>query len=317
MRDRSPHITPFEQLRSLGDDFAHVVEHWSCTHEDVVRLSTLATELIGLADTAPEVCLGMGGRLGLHSPAMQHAFHAAIVGILLGRRLGLEVPALLATAKAALVMNLPVFQLQDDLAAPLARPTRGQSITLRRHPLLAADLVAGSPGADLRWIEAVEQHHEAIDGSGYPQGLRGEQVGREARILRAADIWCALVVARPHRSGLSPREVLHWMRARSQQCLDPRVFDTLCHLAGAYPPGTLVRLANREVAIVTAMARGDAPPSRVISILTAQNHLLREPVPRDTSRAAHAVRGYTFLPQIEIRPGYWNAVWHLRESAAH
>ncbi|MCX8017934.1 MAG: hypothetical protein N2690_08575 [Rhodocyclaceae bacterium] len=311
-----PRTTPFEQLRARGDEFVHIVERWSCTHEDVVRLSTLAAALIGLTAAAPAVCLGMAGRLGLFSPAMQHAFHVAIVSILLGQRLKLSAPALLATAKAALVMNLPIFQLQDDLAAPLAQPTRGQAITLERHPLLAADLVAASPGADLRWIEAIEQHHESLDGSGYPLGLGADQIGQEARILKAADIWCALIASRPQRSGLPPREALHWMRARSLAALDAQVFATLAALTGAYPPGTLVRLANREVAIVTTIDHGDKPP-QVVTILSPQNHLLREPVVRDTGKPAYALRGYSLLPQIEIRPGYWNAVWHQRLPARH
>ncbi|MCX8086106.1 MAG: hypothetical protein N3C63_04290 [Rhodocyclaceae bacterium] len=304
--------TPFERLRLLGDRYVEIIEHWSCKHEDVMRLSTLTASLVGLADAAPEVALGMGGRLGFASPAMQHAFHVAIVSILLGRRLKLGVPALFATAKAALLMNLPIFELQDDLAAPLAKPTRGQSITLRNHPLLAAELVAASPGADLRWIEAIEQHHESLGGSGYPLGLKGDEITQEARILKVADIWCALTDTRPHRSGLSPREALHCMRARSRPAIDAEVFDALVELMGAYPPGTLVRLANREVAIVTTMSPAEHPPPRVIAILSPQNHLLREPVLRETDKPATAVRGYSLLPQIEIRPGYWNAVWHQR-----
>lgn len=311
----TPVVHPFDRLRELAAGFVLTVENWSCTREDVVRLSTLATELIGLIDTAPRVCLGMGGRLAMSSPSMRHAFYAAIVGAQLGRVLQLDTVRLLAVVKAALVMNLSSFQLQDDLSVPWANPSLGQRITLGRHPLLSADLVAGSPGSDLRWIEAVEQHHEAMDGSGYPHALEGEQICLEARILKVADLWCALVGPRPNRNGKSPREAMHGLLSRSQQCLDPTVLDALRRLSGNYPPGTLVRLANREIAIVTHWPRGNAPPRQVVALLSAQNSLLREPLQRDTGKSAHAVRSYTFLPQIEIKPAYWNRVWALACTA--
>lgn len=305
------HTTPFDRLRDCGDDFVRIVEAWACTREDVLRVSTLASDLIGLIDTAPQVCLGMAARLPLSSPSMRHAFHAAIVAAQLGRILQLDVVHLLAVVKAALVMNLASFQLQDDLATPWGKPSFGQRITLGRHPQLAADLIANSPGADVRWIEAVEQHHEAMDGSGYPFALAGEQICLEARLLKIADLWCALVSPRPCRSGKSPREAMHWLLSRSQQCLDPAVFTALRRLSGNYPPGTLVRLANREVAIVTQWPRGNAPPRHVVAILNAQNAPLREPLLRDTGKSAYAVRSYTFLPQVDIKAAFWNRVWAI------
>lgn len=299
----------FDRLRGIAEGFVQAVENWSCTQEDVLRLSTLATELVGLIDAAPQVCLGMGARLAINSSSMRHAFYTAVVGAQLGRVLRMDAISLLAVVKGAMVMNLSSFQLQDDLATPWAKPSLGQRITLGRHPQLSADLVASSPGADLRWIEAVEQHHEAMDGSGYPYALEGEQICPEARILKAADLWCALVNPRPNRSAKSPREALHWLLSRARQCLDPTILGALHRLSGNYPPGTLVRLANREVAIVTGWPRGNAPPRYVVALLSAQNTLLREPVARDTGKSAHAVRSYTFLPQIEIKPAYWNKVW--------
>lgn len=307
----SSHVHPFDRLRGIADGFVQVVESWSCTQEDVLRLSTLATELVGLVDTAPQVCLGMGARMTMSSPSMRHAFYAAIVSAQLGRILQLDVAHLLAVVKAAMVMNLASFQLQDDLAAPWGKPSFGQRITLGRHPQLAADLVASSPGADIRWIEAVEQHHEAMDGSGYPFALAGEQICLEARILKIADLWCALVSPRPFRTGKSPREAMHWILSRSQQCLDPAVLAALRRLSGNYPPGTLVRLANREIAIVTQWPRGNAPPRHVVALLSAQNAVLREPVLRDTGKSAYAVRSYTFLPQVDIKVAYWNKVWAI------
>jgi hypothetical protein len=305
-----------ERLQGLADHYVEIVEGWSGTREDVIRLSTLATGLIGLIDAAPQFCLGMGQHLPLASPSMRHAFFAAILGVQVAQGMGLDAARQLTVAKAALIMNLASFDLQDDLATPFAMPSDAQRITLQRHPQLTAALLRDAPGADDAWIAAVEQHHESLDGSGYPHGLRGDEISLEARILKLADVWCALVAPRRYREPKPPRDSMHWLLTRSRQCLDPQLFDTLRRLNGHFPPGTLVRLANRETAIVVDAPRGTSAPRQVVSFIGSHRGLLRDPVQRDTRRALFALRGFATLPLLEIRPAYWNQIWALA-GAAH
>ena len=306
----------YERLKALADTYVEIIEGWSCTGEDVIRLSTLATDMIGLIDAAPQFCLGMGQHLPLSSPSMRHAFFVAILGVQVAQGMGLGAARQLTVAKAALIMNLASFELQDDLAFPLASPSEAQRITLQRHPQLTGELLRDSPGADTDWIAAVEQHHESLDGSGYPLALRGDEICLEARILKLADVWCALVAPRRHREPKPPRDSMHWLLTRSRQCLDPQLFDTLRRLNGHFPPGTLLRLANRETAIVTEAPRGSSQPRQVIAFLGSHRSLLRDPVRRDTRRSLYAIRGFTTLPAIEIRPAYWDHIWTL-SSAPH
>jgi hypothetical protein len=304
-------VYPYDRLRMLADRYVELIETWACTHEDVLRFSTLAADLLGLVDAEPHVSLGMGGRVPMGSAAMRHAFHTAVVGLQLGRLAGMESSRLLAVAKTALFMNIAAFHLQDDLAVAWANPTTGQRITLSRHPQLAAQLLMSSPGADLRWIEAVEQHHECMDGSGYPYALLGEEICLEARVVKLADLWCTLIDTRPHRDAKSPQEAMHWLLSRSRQRLDPKLLEVLRRLMGNYPPGTLVRLASREIAVVTTWPKANAAPRNVVALFSPQGALLRDPVMRDTGRATYAVRGYSLLPQGEIRSTHWNRVWAL------
>lgn len=307
---------PCDRLAAIATSYVEVIEDWSCTVQDVIRLSTLAAELVGLVDRAPQVCLGMGPHLALHSPSLRHAFSAATLGIHIGRAIQLDAIRQHTVAKAALFMNLTSVELQDDLTAPYAIPSEAQRITLARHPQLAADLLRDSPGADLCWIEAVEQHHESLDGSGYPAALRGDEICLEARILKIADVWCALVAPqRFHRNPKTPREAMHWLLSRSRQMFDPRLLEALRRVNGAYPPGTLVRLANRETAIVVDTPQNAARPRQVISFLGAHGRLFREPVRRDTSRSHYAIRDVTTLKTVTIKPDYWNRIWALATPA--
>jgi hypothetical protein len=305
---------PYEHLTAVADDYVECIEAWACTAGDTARLGAIAADLVRLVYAAPHLSFGMSRHLPFSSTAMRHAFFAAIVGLRVAQSIRLDPIRQLAVAKAALIMNLASFDLQDDLAGPRAEPSAAQRITLARHPLLATALLLETPGADLRWIEAVAQHHEAMDGSGYPGALQGEQICLEARILRLADMWCALVAPHRSRAAKSPREALHWLLARSRQCLDPHLFDVLRRETGHFPPGTLVRLANRETALVADNPRGTAAPRQVIAFLGAHGSLYRDPVRRDTGRAAYAVRGHVDrLPQ-KIRQDYWGRIWELSDA---
>jgi hypothetical protein len=307
---------PCDRLVAIAGAYVEAIENWSCTVQDVIRLSTLAAELVGLVDRAPQVCLGMGPHLTLHSPSLRHGFTAAILGIHLGRAIQLDAVRQHTVAKAAMFMNLPSIDLQDDLTAPYAMPSDAQRITLARHPQLAADLLRDSPGADLCWIEAVEQHHESLDGTGYPAALRGDEICLEARILKIADVWCALVAPqRLLRNAKTPREAMHWLLSRSRQMFDPRLLEALRRVNGALPPGTLVRLANRETAIVVDTPQNTAPPRQVISFLGAHGRLFRDPVRRDTNRSHYAIREVTTLKSVTVKPDYWNRIWEFARPA--
>lgn len=132
----------WERLILLANSYVEAIENWSCTVQDVIRFSTLAAELVGVVAQAPAIALTMAAHLAIGSPALRHAFAAAVLGIQLGRAIRLEARRQHTVAKAALFMNLPSLDLQDALLAPRAHPTDAQRITLMRHPQLAADLHA-------------------------------------------------------------------------------------------------------------------------------------------------------------------------------
>jgi HD-GYP domain-containing protein (c-di-GMP phosphodiesterase class II) len=96
---------------------------------------------------------------------------------------------------------------------------------MRRHPQLAYDLL--SPITYLRGaLDIPYCHHEHWDGSGYPRGLRGEQIPLPARIFSVVDIWDALLSDRPYRKAWPRKKVLEYIREISGSILDPQIAET-------------------------------------------------------------------------------------------
>ncbi|HEY3219639.1 MAG TPA: HD domain-containing phosphohydrolase [Gemmatimonadales bacterium] len=102
---------------------------------------------------------------------------------------------------------------------------------VKQHVIIGAQILA--PLVHLGDIVAmVKSHHERFDGSGYPDGLRGEEVPLGGRIIAVAEVYDALTTARPYQEKMTPEQAVERMADLSGTVLDPRVFEALVRLVG-------------------------------------------------------------------------------------
>jgi len=115
---------------------------------------------------------------------------------------------------------------------------------MKRHPVVSYEVL--KPIARLGpMLGAVLHHHENWDGSGYPLGLRGEEIPVGARIIRIADTFDALTSTRAYRRGYSLEQALQMMEAEAGRSIDPRItaiFAGLMRHCVREPPADLCRL---------------------------------------------------------------------------
>jgi len=297
------------RLETLFLQYGQLTERWACTGADVRDLKLLAGELAQLCDSHSDVCACMAAYLPGRNHATRHSFGVAIVALLLGTALAWDTGRLHTLARAAMTMNLSLLSNHDDWAAIHGPLNDLQKMNVRRHAGLSADLLAQSPGVDLRWISAVDQHHENLDGSGYPMGIKGSEIAAEARLLRVADSWCALVLHGSGRGKKTPTGALQELTHSSGGQLDHRMILALKKLMGPYPPGTLIRLVNRETAVVSRWVRNGSLPLSALSIISPSGEFLREFKIRDLRQIGFGIRDYTLLNLAQMSRLPWQRVW--------
>jgi HD-GYP domain-containing protein (c-di-GMP phosphodiesterase class II) len=97
---------------------------------------------------------------------------------------------------------------------------------MRTHPLVGAQIL---DALEFPWSvkPAVRYHHERLDGSGYPEGLMGEEIPLGARIVAVADVVAAMTADRPHRQALAEEEALAELAANAGEKYDSQVVDAL------------------------------------------------------------------------------------------
>ena len=145
-----------------------------------------------------------------------HSDRMGEYAVQLGRSLGLQEQELQELRIACLLHDVGKVAVPDSiLLKPGPLDTEEMEI-VRQHPVVGENICA--PLRSLRGIlPVVRHHHERMDGSGYPDGLRGEQIPLQARVLQIVDIYDALTIHRPYRIALSPEDalqILHQEAAR-------------------------------------------------------------------------------------------------------
>jgi putative two-component system response regulator len=136
-----------------------------------------------------------------------HSDRMAVYAVELGEALGMQEQELQEMQIACLLHDIGKVAVPDGILMKPGPLDVEEMEIVRQHPVIGERICA--PLKSLRGIlPVIRHHHERMDGSGYPDGLRGEQIPMKARILQIADVYDALITDRPYRAALSPEEAL-------------------------------------------------------------------------------------------------------------
>ena len=214
---------------------------------------------------------------------VNHAVHCAIAVFLAAHRLGMEAPAVARAFKAALTMNVSMFELQGQMATQVTPLTPQQREAIHAHPQRSVQMLQVAGISDPEWLQAVAQHHETSDGTGYPDGLR--DISPLAMLLHRCDVYTAKLSPRQGREALTADVAARRFFAAHPG--DPMA-AALIKEFGLYPPGCFVKLASGETGIV--VRRGPSAHTPQVAAMTdARGASLSEPVTRDTSQPGYTI----------------------------
>jgi len=148
----------------------------------------------------------------------------------IGERMGLSNADLTALRHAAELHDVGIVGIPGNLLAKKRRLNELETGLVRKHPFLGSKMLEGVPGLDAT-RRAILEHHEHFDGSGYPYGLRGDDISVPARILCVAERYESAISARPHRGALPPEEALQMVRGAAGTWFDPEVARLFAEVA--------------------------------------------------------------------------------------
>ena len=186
-----------------------------------------ALELETLKDALGDALLLAGGLIEYRTPLLRyHQARVAYIAASIADALGLPQERRDALGFAALVHDVGYIHVPEEILMserPLSVEGRRQ---MYHHPRAAHDLIA-SMRTPWPIAKIVLQHHERLDGSGYPDGLVGDQIIQDARILAVADVVEAMASERPHRQAHTLEAIREELMAQRGAKLDPEAVDVV------------------------------------------------------------------------------------------
>ena len=153
---------------------------------------------------------------------MGHSVRVGQLAMMLGRELGLEDTRLARLEIGGYLHDIGKIGIRDAVLLKPGKLTPEERTIIEDHPTIGISILSA---VDLpeEVVRFVQDHHERLDGSGYPRGLREDEVSIQARIAAVADMYDAVTSERPYRSPMLPGEAVDLLRSEQGRFLDPRV----------------------------------------------------------------------------------------------
>lgn len=198
-----------------------------------------------------------------------HSVNTCILAVQVGLGLDYNKSKLMQLGIASLLHDVGMVTVLDIVSKP-GRLTPEEYSQVKGHTLYDAKIL--SQVADGRDIDTeipqavIREHHERYNGTGYPQGIKEDEINEYARIVGLVDVYEALTHSRPYRKEMLPHQVLKKVAAESGRLFQPDVVKSLINQLTIYPVGSLVQLSSGEIARV-AVPNKDLPLRPVVNII--------------------------------------------------
>jgi HD-GYP domain-containing protein (c-di-GMP phosphodiesterase class II) len=144
--------------------------------------------------------------------------------VALAEAIGLSPDQVSKVSTSALLHDIGKIGIPDEVLNKKGKLSKENWEAIKAHPRLGANIVSNIPNL-APCVSSILHHHERWDGSGYPQGLKGEEIPLEARILAIADSFEAMTSARPYRPALSLEAVVKELRQGAGIQFDPKLVE--------------------------------------------------------------------------------------------
>jgi len=180
-----------------------------------------------------------------------HSVAVCAMMIALAKRLGFDEAQTRSAGLSGLLHDLGKALTPTEVLNKPGKLTDEEFVIIKSHPLEGHQLLVASNKVDPMVMDVVLHHHEKMDGSGYPDRLKGKQISLWSRMGAVCDVYDAITSNRPYRVGWDPAEALKKMGEWTNGHLDREVFHAFVKSIGIYPIGSLVRMDSGRIGVVT------------------------------------------------------------------
>jgi len=212
-----------------------------------------------------------------------HSVAVCALMVALARQLNLPEDDCREAGLAGLLHDLGKSFVPMDIINKPGRLTEDEFNIVKAHPALGHKALLDGNGVGPVVLDVCLHHHEKMDGTGYPKGLKSDQISLMARMGAVCDVYDAITSNRPYKAGWDPAESVKKMAEWTKGHFDEKVFQAFVRSIGIYPTGSVVRLASGRLGVVMEQTEKSLLSPRVKVFFSTQSGMRMSPEEIDLS----------------------------------
>jgi len=224
--------------------------------ECVAQAQGLVSDMVDSLLDEKDVVLHLMNAKSGDENAYYHALNVTMLALILGKAAGLNAGELRDLGLGTLLHDMGKEKVPSQILLKKSPWTTAERNFYQQHVLYGVEMARQLPDIAPGALEVVAMHHELLDGTGFPGRLKGERIGRFARIACIAntfDNYCNRVNP---ADSMIPAEAISYMFRRENGKYDPQLMQLFIHGMGVYPPGSIVQLNNGDIGLVVNVNPG-------------------------------------------------------------
>lgn len=270
---------------------------------DIGRFKNSTKQMVDSVVRNPDAILWLS-RLKQNDDYMyQHSVRCSVLAVAFGRQLGLSNNKLNSLAVGAALMDIGKLKLPKTLLNRPGKLCEDEFEMIRDHVRLSLEMIdeSGKDSKDI--IDLVATHHERVNGKGYPNQLKGNEIPLFGRIAAIVDCYDAISSNRAYAKAISPADAVRKLYEWRDVDFHAALVEVFIQALGIYPAGSLVELSTGEVGVVMSEYRARRLRPKVMLILDQDKRLYNEFPTIDLYESTKTESGESINISQSLEPG--------------
>lgn len=249
---------------------------------NVTRIRSSVKSCVKSIVNNPNALLWLGRLRSKDNYIAEHCLNVGVLAIAFGRHLGMGPDELETLGMCGMLHDVGKLEVDQKILDKPAKLSEEEFAQIKDHCRIGRDILSKDESIPKTVIEAAFGHHERIDGSGYPRGLRADTLNLYTRMISIVDTYDAITTNRCYDNSRPATEAMKILFSCRSTQFEPVLVEKFIECLGIYPTGSLVELRSGEGAVVIDSNKNSRLKPRVSIVLDEEKHF-RAPLIIDTS----------------------------------
>lgn len=240
----------------------------SVSQEHINLVKEIINDLLYELEKAEDVLYTVVDLIGTDAYTYKHSVNVTVLSIIVARALNYKRDDIKNIALGALLHDIGKVRVDQDLILKPSKLTNDERIKVEMHPEFGHEMLEAIKGLPYATKQIILLHHEKLDGTGYPMGLKGIEIPEYVRIVTVCDMYDAMTTDRVYRKRMPIYRALDILMAEAIYRIDPKIYNVMMENIAVYPVGTGVILSDGRIGVVTGYRRENPSRPRVRVIMS-------------------------------------------------